>query len=82
MSATIIDGKAIAQEVRAGVAEKVKALKEKGVNLIEAQYNSVPLEYKLGMQACYDPINKTVILNTDKSFCIHSAFMNTYIKST
>ncbi len=32
MSATIIDGKAIAQEVRAGVAEKVKALKEKGVN--------------------------------------------------
>ena len=32
MSATIIDGKAIAQEVRSGVAEKVKALKEKGVN--------------------------------------------------
>ena len=32
MSATIIDGKAIAQEVRSGVAEKVRALKEKGVN--------------------------------------------------
>ena len=32
MSATIIDGKAIAQEVRSGVAEKVKVLKEKGVN--------------------------------------------------
>ncbi len=32
MSAQIIDGKAIALEVRAGVAEKVKALKEKGVN--------------------------------------------------
>jgi len=32
MSATIIDGKAIAQEVRAGVAEKVKTLKEKGIN--------------------------------------------------
>mgnify|MGYP002624555249 CR=1 FL=1 len=32
MSATIINGKAIAQEVRSGVAEKVKALKEKGVN--------------------------------------------------
>lgn len=32
MSATIIDGKAIAQEVRAGVAEKVRALKERGIN--------------------------------------------------
>lgn len=32
MSATIIDGKAIAQKVRAGVAEKVKTLKEKGIN--------------------------------------------------
>ena len=32
MSATIIDGKTIAQEVRSGVAEKVKKLKEKGVN--------------------------------------------------
>lgn len=32
MSATIIDGKAIAQEVRSGVAEKVRALKEKGIN--------------------------------------------------
>lgn len=32
MSATIIDGKAIAQEVRFGVAEKVRALKEKGIN--------------------------------------------------
>lgn len=32
MSATIIDGKAIAQKVRSGVAEKVKALKEKGIN--------------------------------------------------
>ncbi|MCR5125457.1 MAG: bifunctional methylenetetrahydrofolate dehydrogenase/methenyltetrahydrofolate cyclohydrolase FolD [Treponema sp.] len=32
MSATIIDGKAIAQEVRSGVAEKVRSLKEKGVN--------------------------------------------------
>lgn len=32
MSAVIIDGKAIAQEVRADVAEKVKSLKEKGIN--------------------------------------------------
>lgn len=32
MSAVIIDGKAIAQEVRTGVAEKVKLLKEKGIN--------------------------------------------------
>lgn len=32
MSATIIDGKAIAQEVRSGVAEKVRALKERGIN--------------------------------------------------
>ena len=32
MSATIIDGKAIALEVRSGVAEKVKVLKEKGIN--------------------------------------------------
>ena len=31
MSATIIDGKQIALNVRSGVAEKVKALKEKGV---------------------------------------------------
>lgn len=32
MSATIIDGKAIAQKVRSGVAEKVRALKERGIN--------------------------------------------------
>ena len=32
MSAQIIDGKSIALEVRSGVAEKVKSLKEKGVN--------------------------------------------------
>lgn len=32
MGATIIDGKAIAQKVRAGVAEKVAKLKERGVN--------------------------------------------------
>jgi len=32
MSALVIDGKAIAEEVRAGVAEKVAALKEKGVS--------------------------------------------------
>ncbi len=31
MSAVIIDGKAIAEEVKAGVAEKVAALKEKGI---------------------------------------------------
>lgn len=32
MSAIIIDGKAVAQDVRSGVAQKVAALKEKGVN--------------------------------------------------
>ena len=32
MSAIIIDGKAVAQDVRFGVAQKVAALKEKGVN--------------------------------------------------
>lgn len=32
MSAIIIDGKAVAQNVRSGVAQKVAALKEKGVN--------------------------------------------------
>ena len=32
MAATIIDGKQIALDVRAGVAEKVSKLKEKGIN--------------------------------------------------
>ena len=44
----------------------ISGLKEKGVSLVEAQFNDVPLEYKLGQQACYDPFNKQVILNTDK----------------
>ena len=44
----------------------ISGLKDKGVGIIEAQFNNVPLEYKLGHQACYDPINNKVILNTDK----------------
>jgi len=44
----------------------VSGLKDKGVKLVEAQYHDVPLEYKLGHQACYDPIQKQVVLNTDK----------------
>lgn len=47
-------------------ALEVSGLKEKGVNIIEAQYHNVPMEYKLGKQACYDPFYKKVILNTDK----------------
>ena len=44
----------------------ISGLKEKGVRILEAQYNEVPLEYKVGQQACYDPFYKKVILNTDK----------------
>jgi len=44
----------------------ISKLKDKGVGIVEAQFHDVPLEYKLGHQACYDPINKKVILNTDK----------------
>ena len=44
----------------------ISGLKEKGVGVIEAQKSFVPLEYKLGQQACYDPFYKKVIINTDK----------------
>lgn len=47
-------------------AFNLSELSSKGVNIIEAQHASVPMEYKLGYNACFDPITKKVILNTDK----------------
>ncbi len=44
----------------------ISGLKDKGVGIVEAQFNDVPLDYKLGHQACYDPFNRKVILNTNK----------------
>lgn len=48
---------------------KLSGLDKKGVTLVEAQHHNVPLEYKLGQQACYDPMANKVILNTDKISC-------------
>lgn len=44
----------------------ISGLKEKGVKIIEAQRANVPLMYKLGQNAAFDPLNNNVILNTDK----------------
>lgn len=54
MSATIIDGKAIAEQVRAEVAQKVSQLKEKGVNpclaVILVGENPASVSYVTGKQ--------------------------------
>ena len=47
-------------------AYELSGLKEKGVKLIEAQHENVPLIYKLGKNAAFDPTMNQVILNTDK----------------
>lgn len=47
-------------------AFQISGLKEEGVKLIEAQHADVPLTYKLGHNAAYDPNLKQVIINTDK----------------
>ena len=44
----------------------ISGLKDKGVSLVKAQYANVPAEYKLGLNAAYDPKYKKVIINTDK----------------
>ena len=44
----------------------ISGLKEKGVKLTKAQFGNVPIEYQLGLNAAYDPIQNTVILNTEK----------------
>ena len=54
MSATIIDGKAIAQEVRSEVAQKVTELKAKGINpclaVILVGENPASVSYVTGKQ--------------------------------
>ena len=47
-------------------AFEISGLKKKGVKLIEAQYEDVPMMYKLGKNAAFDPYMNQVILNTDK----------------
>ena len=47
-------------------AFELSGLKEKGVEVIEAQHANVPLTYKLGQNAAYDPFYNKIILNTDK----------------
>ena len=44
----------------------ISGLKSKGVEVIEAQSANVPMMYKLGQNACFDPITNKVVLNTDK----------------
>lgn len=44
----------------------ISGLKDKGVSLVKAQYANVPLEYKMGLNAAYDPEYRKVIINTDK----------------
>ena len=44
----------------------ISGLKEKGVSLLKAQHETVPIMYKSGKNAAYDPLTKKVIINTDK----------------
>ncbi len=44
----------------------ISGLKEEGVTLVKAQHANVPAEYKLGLNAAYDPRYRKVIINTDR----------------
>lgn len=48
-------------------AIKISGLEKYGVSLIEAQNHlTIPNEYRLGKNACFDPATNKVIVNTDK----------------
>ena len=47
-------------------AIKKSGLEEKGVRLIPAQYGGVQSDMVHGLNACYRPSDKTIIINTDK----------------
>ena len=47
-------------------ALKLSELDKKGVEIVHAQNADVPMVYKSGQNAAYDPLTKKVIVNTDK----------------
>ncbi len=50
-------------------ALKVSGLDERGVEIIPAQFANVEKQFREGTNACFDPITKKVVVNTDKISC-------------